>query len=220
MNNKWERIEALMKAKSIRAQNVKIVICDGSHNHDLYVKLGWAERRWVWIDITVSRFTEIHGKSETTDEVDARRKLLETNKRLIEIICFHATELLQSGERTLQDIVKSWKGTHSHPEGVCESIRTKDNEGRVTSPLDAAAKLIEKRIDQWEEEMRRQERMDEGYLEGLVVECLAKLEESPEIFTSWEREFLETIGDKHDRAHLSDKEIDSLEKIHDERNCG
>lgn len=217
MNKRWEKTDALMKARSIRAMNVKIVISDGKYNHDLYVKLGWANRRWVWVDITVSRFNSVKSENESADEVELRRQLFDTNKRLIEIVCLHATELLQSGERGIVDIVKSWKGTKFSPSGTCESIRNEINEGVVTSPLDAAAKLIEFRMKEWSRMYRKEERADDEYLEGLVSDCLEKVEDDSEGFTEWELNFLKSIADKHDYRHLSEKEIDKLEEIHEEK---
>lgn len=220
MNKKWEKIEAILKAKAIKALSTKIVICDDKYNHDLYLKLGWADSRWVWVDITVSRFTGVTNEYETSDMEHLRRSLMDTNRRLIELVCVHATELLQSGERTLKDIVHTWRGTQFAPAGICESIRTKVNEAKVTSVLDASAKLIEQRVEQWEEKFRQEDRMDEEYLEGLIVECWAECERNPGAFTDWEKDFLASLKEKHDMIHLSEKEIDKLEEIHKEKDCG
>lgn len=220
MNKKWEKIEALLKAKDIKALSTKIVISDGYYNHDLYVKLGWADSRWVWVDITVSRFTEITNEPETYEVENLRRVLMDTNRRLIELVCVHATELLQSGERTIQEIVHTWKGTQFAPAGTCESVRTKYNAAKVTSVLDATAKLIEQRVAQWEEKFKREDRMNVDYLEGMVAECIAAFEKDPDQFTEWEQEFLKSLQEKHDSVHLSEKEIGKLQQIHTDRDCG
>jgi hypothetical protein len=151
---KWEMVEGLIKAESVHTVNTKITIYDGSHEHDLYVKLGWADGRWVWIDITVSRYTAKDREPEDAKLVDLRRKMLEVHRRLLEIVCVHASELMQSDERTIDEIVDHWRGTQFEPAGTCESIRTDENQGRVTSPLDAAAKLIARKRGGWERKLR------------------------------------------------------------------
>lgn len=210
MNIILRKTDALMHSKFIKAMNIKVEIVDRwNHTHDVYLKLGWAIRRWVWIDITISRFSEDRNNehSDVANDVD----------RIIEIVCHHATELLQSGHRDISDIMKRWKGTHFSPYGTCESIRNEFNEGIVTSPLDAVAKSIEKNVDRWTETNRRNERMDDEYIEGLVSDCLRQIDETPDSFTEWEIAFIKEIEDKIFSSHLSEKEKDKLEEIHENR---
>ena len=136
--------------------NTKLTIDTGEYNCDLFVKLGWAHDRWVWLDVEMSRSTESHTQGDDPETADLRRQLADTTRRMMEVICRHASELLQSDERTIQGIMESsWRGTRFAPYGVCATLRTPNLEGKVGSPLDAVAQLIEQRHVRWEEQMRQ-----------------------------------------------------------------
>jgi hypothetical protein len=168
----WARIEELLRYDSLRTVNTKIVIKDGVHEHDLYVKVGWADGRWVWVDLTLSRYAGKHGEEEDREVSKLRRDLTETNRRLLEIACVHATELLQSNERTILDITEKWKGRQFEPAGVCVAVVTETNNiGRVLSPLDAAAKVIDIKHKEWELGMAEADESDRAKAEAAKAEA-------------------------------------------------
>ena len=139
VQEKWRHIDSLMSVGDIQCIVRKMILEQDAGELDIYLKLGWADDRWVWVDITVSNH------SRTCHEIRA----------MTELICLHATDLLKSGERSLRDIVHYWRGTNFEPSGKCEQFVTEhDPDGIVTSPLDMAAKTIDKHIGAWEEKMR------------------------------------------------------------------
>ncbi len=158
----WTRIERFLECGTMDTVNTKIVIDDEVNEHDLYVKVGWADDRWVWVDITMSRYSGKLCPDEPAQVSELRRELTETTRRLLEIACAHATELIQSDERTILDITGKWKGRSFAPSGVCKSVVTSTNEiGRVLSPLDAAAKIIELKLQEWERTMKLKKKKKE-----------------------------------------------------------
>lgn len=60
---------------------------------------------------------------------------------LIEIALGHALRLLETGGSDLRGIVREWSGTRFEPAGVCPQLG-----GIVTSPLDAAARWLARRL--------------------------------------------------------------------------
>jgi len=58
----------------------------------------------------------------------------------LELVVMHAKELVDSGVWTLDDMFSRWRATHLEPSGICPQV-----EGIVTSPLDAAARFLEKK---------------------------------------------------------------------------
>ena len=69
---------------------------------------------------------------------------------MLEIICTHASELLQSGERTILDVTNRWIATRFEPSGYCDAVMNAVCKGVVTSPLDAFAKLLILKLDHFE----------------------------------------------------------------------
>lgn len=153
----YARIEDIICKDQMRTVVRKICINDGANLLDLYAKLGWASGRWVWVDLTLSRYTGISNGCENKEVARLRRDLAEQGRRMLEVVCSHAVELLQSGERTLEDLVCRWKGTQFEPSGICDELKTETNTiGRVTSPLDAFAKVIEQEHEKWTEMMKKE----------------------------------------------------------------
>ena len=90
------------------------------------------------IDITVGRHKNPVANQEvqdgfTTNGEDAIRALLEVTCRL-------AREYLEKGG-ALEEVLVGWRGTRFEPSGYCPQLST-----LVSSPLDAAARWIEKSV--------------------------------------------------------------------------
>lgn len=72
---------------------------------------------------------------------------LDANVRAaLEIIVKHAKALVDGGVWTIEDMKTQWRGTHMDPSGICLQVR-----GAVTSPLDAAARYIEMKEQEFAE---------------------------------------------------------------------
>ncbi len=56
----------------------------------------------------------------------------------LELVVLHAAALVDAGVWTLENMYTAWRATHLDPCGICPQV-----EGIVTSPLDAAARLLE-----------------------------------------------------------------------------
>ena len=86
------------------------------------------------IDITVGRHKNPVANQDdgfTTNGEDAIRALLE-------VVCKTTREYLEKGG-AMEDVLTIWRGTRFEPSGYCPQL-----EGLVSSPLDAAARWIEK----------------------------------------------------------------------------
>lgn len=149
----YEFVERLVRGSSIKTVNTKLTIQTDGYDCELFVKLGWASGRWVWIDVDMSRYTESHIPGETPEVADLRRQLADANRRMMEVICKHASELLQSDERTIDGVMESWRGTRFAPHGTCYALKTVNMPGATSSPLDAVAQLVEQRRIKWEQQM-------------------------------------------------------------------
>jgi hypothetical protein len=132
--------------------STKLIINDGFCDFELWGQIGKLDGRWVWIDLRMSLRPESIGKDATVVVANLKRQLADANKNLIEIVCVHASELLQSGERTLLEVTSKWIGTRFEPSGYCDAVKNAICNGKVTSPLDAFAKLIQLKIDYFDRE--------------------------------------------------------------------
>jgi len=145
----WARIDELLKkgGESMDTVNTKIVINDGHCDFELFCQLGRLDGRWVWVDLKMSLSPESVSECESGIVTNLKRQLTDANKSMLEIICTHASELLQSGERTILDVTNRWIATRFEPSGYCDSVRNAVCKGAVTSPLDAFAKLLILKLD-------------------------------------------------------------------------
>ena len=149
---KWSHIEALLsKGETMDTVNTKLVINDGFCDFELWAHVGKIEKRWVWVDLKISIRPE-HTSDETPIVANLKRQLVDANKRLLEIVCAQATMLLQSDERTIEEITGPWIGTRFEPSGTCETVKCERMpEGIVTSPLDAFAKLVHLKLEHFDQ---------------------------------------------------------------------
>lgn len=131
---------ALETNDGLRGRTVKLEIGTG----DCYLKVATFEGRLVNVDLTVSR---IGGEDEAA-LTTPRMAVLECSKRdvtraLLEVACREASDLLQAGVWDAARLVATWRGTRFDPEGGCAQVQ-----GVVASPLDAAARWIEMKIQE------------------------------------------------------------------------
>lgn len=108
--------------------------------HDLYVKVALDGERIIFVDITLG-----HANGHMPSYIDAISNELATqrlndSRSMLEVICRQASTLLQSGVWDTWRLISSWRATQFEPSGVCEQLNT-----IVSSPLDAVARLLEKR---------------------------------------------------------------------------
>lgn len=214
MNKFWKQVEAKFQADALKSITRKLTIDDGHRDHDLYVKIAFYHGRPVWVEITLSRMlaSDNGTHTETAKENQVYRRMIESARSSMEVICLHASLLLQSKRSTLKDLEEMWAATRFEPAGTCKNL---EGEVAVLSPLDAVAKLIRLRITKWEKEMAYTPTEEE--IETMIEACVEAAESTPEVFTAWEISFLEDIQEKNELGHLSDKEIAKLEEIHEER---
>ena len=89
---------------------------------DLYVHAGWDHDG-------VLRYLDLRLSMGVDSNVRAA----------LAVVVVHAKALVDSGQWTLEKMYKVWRATHLEPNGQCPQL-----EGFVTSPLDAAARFLEK----------------------------------------------------------------------------
>lgn len=163
MNEQWHIIEKALKEHSISSVSCRMVIESDDNGrkaeHEMYLKVGWFNGCAATIDITLSRFSSFDGfgdldaMSAILDNV--YRASIENSRSFLEVVCRHATAMLQSGVWNLGDVVDVWIATKNMiPCGHCEAVKTELGT-IVTSPLDAAAKLIRKNRERWETQARK-----------------------------------------------------------------
>jgi len=221
--NYRQRIENTLGRDGVEAITHKLVIHDGDKQHDLYIKIGWWHGRPVWVDVTIAQFA----KEGVTDSlvlpvealslvVNLRRRITENTRALIEVICREATLLLSSRRCSLDELADLWRATGAEPKGRCEQV-VDDLGDRVHGPLDAAAKLFKLKAEEWEKMMAYSYTDEE--VDTMIADCQKELEENPDTFTGFERTFIESVSDANETVHLTDKQIDKLEQIWEER-CG
>ena len=121
-------------------------------NHDVYLKTSWLEGRIVRIDITLSRGDRYQPVTEK--EISLSSSIFDNARYDIETICKHASELLQSGAVGIKHVVDDWMGRRGYPNGYCPQIPAIGESGEKgptyqKGPMDAAAKLILMRANDW-----------------------------------------------------------------------
>lgn len=221
----WEKIERRFHREGVLSMTSKLTIVDSAEGqHDFYLKLGWWRGRPVWIDLTMARHAN-EGATDTLDVhesalpflVDLRRRLLDNTRAFLEVACREASLLLTARRCKLDDIADLWRVTETEPRGRC--LQVKDALGdRVHGPLDAVAKMIKMKGKEWERKMAHSYTEDE--IEKMIEDCQEALEERPDDFTGFERTFIEDVADANETAHLTDNQVEKLEQIWEERDCG
>lgn len=142
---------------------------------DLYVKVSFFRGTLAYIDVTLSASKK--DEVLTTHAMATLEATKTDNARsMIEMLCRQANELLQSGTWTWETLVHAWSGSRFEPAGVCKfpTFRVMEDleewGGIVSSPLDAVAKLIQKRMPSWLAKMPKEE-VEDGKHEGKTEEA-------------------------------------------------
>ncbi|MEN6368293.1 MAG: hypothetical protein ABFD77_01170 [Thermotogota bacterium] len=214
-----QRVEAAIERDGVQTITHKLVI-QGEHQHDIYVKTGWWRGRPVWVDLTISAGKDgENGKDKIPRSlaplvVDLRRRVIESSRCLSEIVCREATLLLSSRRCSLDELADLWRATEGEPRGRCEQV-TDELGDRVHGPFDAAAKLFKLKGKEWEQKMAHVYEDEE--VEKMISDCQEAIEETPDSFTGFEREFIRSVAAQNETDHLSEKQIEKLEQIWEER---
>jgi hypothetical protein len=106
----------------------------------LYLKVGLIGGQLAYLSAQVGS----HGRqfaAVSLPEVDAAVASFSTLRGFLEASCLMANALLASGVWQAADLVSAWRGTRFAPDGICPQL-----EAVVRSPLDAIARLIERKI--------------------------------------------------------------------------
>lgn len=220
----WEKLEQRFHHDGVESLTHKLTIADGEKQHDIYLKVGWWRGRPVWVDLTMARHSE-DGNGDTLDVhesalvlvVNLRQRILDNTRAFMEVACREASLLLSSRRCRLDDIADLWRVTETEPRGQCVQVQD-DLGATVHGPLDAAAKLFRIKGKEWEKRMAHNYAEDE--IESMISDCEAALEERPDDFTGWERTFIEDATEQNETRHLSNGQIEKLEQIWEERDCG
>ena len=139
MNAAWRDAEQAL-AVGIETITNKITI-DG---HDLYVKIGWHQRRPVMVDVTLTHNTNMERNHKDEEANELATRLVSNTKASLEIMCRQASALLQANIWTLDDMITAWRGTKFEPSGLCPQAQM-----IAQSPLDAIARLCEIKKAEW-----------------------------------------------------------------------
>lgn len=116
----------------------------------LYLKVGLIGGQLAYISAQVGN----HGKqfaAVSVSEVDAAVASFSTLRGFLEASCIMANALLEAGVWRAEDLVAAWRGTRFAPDGICPQL-----DGIVRSPLDAIAKVIERKIVSAQQEHRQE----------------------------------------------------------------
>ena len=213
-----------METRGLNTVTHKLTINDNQRDHKFYVKIGWWRGRPVSVDVTMARHGE--GNTDTLDVpraaiplvVELRQRILENSRSALELLCREASLLLSSRRCTLGDLADLWRVTQMEPKGRCRQVNDEVTGDRVHGPLDAAAKLFKLKAAEWEAGMAYEYTEEE--VEKMVTDCIEALDERPDDFTGWETSFIEDIAEQNETTHLSENQIEKLEQIWEERNCG
>jgi hypothetical protein len=118
---------------------------------DLHVTLGWADDGTpCHVKIGLALWaSSVEAEDAAAQVRAARRRVLENSSRAMEIICDQASAAMVRQHLTLGEILTQWRGTRLDPEGTCEAVARPEDGGRVTGPLDAAARLLQARALGW-----------------------------------------------------------------------
>ncbi len=57
---------------------------------------------------------------------------------------------------------------------------------------------------------------DDEAVEQMIAALREALDEDPDEFSEWEREFIRSVQDQNDGAHLSEKQCAKIEELYDE----
>lgn len=183
--------------------------------HTIYLKLGWRLGRPVYVDIKLSVIKGFSGNGESRDVVALRTENFRSTNASIEIITRQTSVLLEEAIWDLDKLCDQWRGTRVFYGGVMANIPYVAGRKQVaTGILDAAARMIGLKKEEWSKKMR-----DDGQIEHMIEECLTALSDDETIFSTWEQTFLESLENTNDERHLTDKQIKKLEQIYEDKVC-
>ncbi len=137
-NEKWLAVERTVHEDFLESFINKLSI----GGRDCYFRISWHEGRPVAVDLTIGTGADNNGNDLRTNELASAA--MKNARASIELICRHASALLQTDVWTLDDLISAWRGTAFDPDGICPELQ-----GLVSSPLDAAARLCDKRQREW-----------------------------------------------------------------------
>lgn len=156
---RWLGIEKALHTESLPGITAKLEIGD----HDVYLKTAWKDGSIVRLDLTLSGSSG--GTEDSTPlEVSLETAKLDLARTSCEAICKAASEMLQSGVVGIGHIIDDWAGRKTFPDGYCPQIPGIGPDGEPVSgteqkgPLDAAAKYMRLRIEEWSRMMAPEER--------------------------------------------------------------
>lgn len=141
MNKRWRQIEETLYRQGIESVTNKL----GVGGRDCYFKIGWNGGRPVHVDLTIGTGQDHLSGDVQTNELATAAAM--NARAAIEVICRHASALLQAHVWSLNDMIGAWRATAFEPQGVCPELQE-----IVSSPLDAAARLCERRKAEWYEQ--------------------------------------------------------------------
>jgi len=156
-SQEWKKINAGLR-DGLHGVNAKMEI----GHHDLYIKTDWYDGRIVRIDVTLSRgkdTTDDLPKSEHTMSLETTR--FDLARSWIENECRMASDLLQTGEAGIGDVIDEWVAVEGYPSGYCKQLPGVNLEtGEVgptfqRGPLHAVAMLIKRRLVAWSEFVKK-----------------------------------------------------------------
>jgi hypothetical protein len=152
-NQRWREIDAAMRdGGGLPGITSKIEI----GQHDIYLKTAWFKGQIVRIDITLSR-----GRDATDDlprsakEVSLETTRYDLARAWAEDSCRMASNLLQTGEASIEDVISEWIGVEGYPQGYCPQlpgVNPETGEEGPTfqkGPLHVAALILTKRLPVW-----------------------------------------------------------------------
>ncbi len=157
--DRWLGIEKALHEESLPGITAKLEIGD----HDVYLKTAWRNGSIVRIDLTLSGCSNENGAS-TPLEVSLETAKMDLARSSCETICKQASEMLQSGVVGIGHVIDDWAGRQTYPDGYCPQIPGIGPDGKPSDrtyqrgPLDAAAKYMRLRIDEWSKLMAPEER--------------------------------------------------------------
>ncbi len=154
-NQLWREVDSIFRVEGLPGYTYKMEL--GAH--DLYVKMSWYKGKIVRIDVTLSRKGHAgDGLPKTAKEATLEATRFDLAKASLEEICIQASDLLQGGQVGIGHIVQDWRGREMYPSGWCPQLPEANAQGdigpsRVMGPTDAVAKLIQRNLVRWTEEM-------------------------------------------------------------------
>ena len=162
MNEAWREVDSVLHTDGVDSTTAKMKMGD----HSLFVKVGWYKGRAVRIDIVLSRLSKLkQHEGESASEFALRNRITENARAMLEVVCEHTSEMLQSDVWNLHNVIDKWAGVTCDPQGKCYGLQPDSYTGDpqfATSPLDAARRLIQERREGWEQQMQYVEQEEEG----------------------------------------------------------